>query len=178
MNSDFASFWEWLIQEPRDILRLGEQLKADGDNPIDEEFEEEDPPRMQDDEVIPSADRPAPGFVRIGPGSSGGGLITTGKGNLLPFNRDVAEATWHRYHGMRQAAYRFQATNGLVLPEKMPHRMASSFVRPNDLNHPLPQSWIDCPNPTRAPAYIAAAIRYYCRSFPYPGFCPPDATLA
>jgi hypothetical protein len=171
---DFDTFWQWLFEDTRDYLRLGEQLKADGEHPADEDNEEEihEPPIHNN-----TADRPPHDSVRIGPNPSGG-IITVASGNTILFTRELAEATWHRYHGLRQTACQLQTTAAITLPARIPHRMASAFALPNNNNRPLPQNWIDCPQPMRAPAFIAAAIRCYCRRFPQLGLCPPDAPLS
>ena len=108
---------------------------------------------------LPPVDR-----FRIGPHKKlGFGVVTTCEGNQIIFSKDLAEATWHRYHGMRQATHRLLVAHGITPSEPLPHQMPSSYVKPGRKIYP--QNWIDCPNPFRAPAFIAAAIHCYCRSY-------------
>ena len=174
MKPDFDTFWNWLMQECRDFLRLGEQLKMEGADVCAADFEPNiDPPRGD----TAQATAPQCGRVRICPSKEAGrGLITTGKGNQIIFTKDLAEATWHRYHGMRQASLRLLKAHGITLPIPLPHHMTSSYVKPGPTIYP--QNWIDCPNPIQAPPYIAAAICYYSRTNPQLGLHPPDAPLS
>lgn len=162
-NSDmlyFDSFWSWLMQDCRDFVRLGEQLKTDGVDPCAEDLEVE---LEQSSDLEPTSDVPPPDCCRIGPGKdSFSGIITTAKGSQVPFSKHLAEATWHRYHGLRQAALRLQKNYGIQLPLRMGHRMASSYAKPGSTIYD--QNWIDCPQPFRAPAFVAAAIHVYCKS--------------
>lgn len=64
MKPDFDTFWNWLIQECRDFLRLGEQLKMEVADLCAEDFEPNiDPPRG--DSIQATA--PPSGRVRIYP---------------------------------------------------------------------------------------------------------------
>jgi hypothetical protein len=163
MNPDFNTFWHWLMQECRDFLRLGEQLKA-------EQLEAEN--KRYICHVRPLSEVPAANRFRICPSNEAGiGVITTANGNPINFGRALAEATWHRYHGLRQTALRLQSVDSIKLPGRIAHRMSSSYVRPGPTYYP--QNWTDCPNPFRAPAFIAAAIHCYCRSYPRLGLNLP-----
>ncbi len=158
------------MEKCSDFPRLGEQLRMEGA----EDFEPDiDPPggaMAQATGLL--ADR-----VRICPSNEAGrGLITTRKGNQIIFTEDLAEATWHRYHDLRQTSFRVQATHKYVFVGKLPHYMASSFAKPNGKKKPLPQDWIDCPKPIRAPAFVAAAIRCDCRLFSNLGLYDPDTS--
>jgi hypothetical protein len=174
MKPDFDTFWHWLMQECRDFLRLGEQLKKDGLTLCAADLEAEieiDAPNKLIGSVPPAE------CVRICPGKAlESGEITTTKGNSFIFSRELAEATWHRYHGMRQAALRQLKVHSITLPVPLPHQMTSSYVKPGPTIYPL--NWIDCPNPIQAPPYIAAAISYYCRMNSQLVLHPPDTPLS
>ena len=174
MNPDLDTFWQWLMQECRDYRRLGEQLKEDDEQPCPEDLENEiEPPRgAAVQATAPPADR-----VRICPRMEAGrGLISKAKGNHIMFTKDLAEATWHHYHGIRQAALRQFKVHGIALPVPLPHQMTSSYVKPGPTIYPL--NWIDFPNPIQASPYIAAAISYYCRTNPQLVLHPPDTPLS
>ncbi len=117
------------MAEPHDYPRRGQQLRAESEQTSDEHGKLEIDQHAGDQAAEPS-DRPPADCVRIGPGQSGG-IVTVASGNRIPFSRDVAEATWHRYQGLHQAEYQLQPTNGLTLPALTPHRMASAYVLPN-----------------------------------------------
>ena len=126
------------------------------------------------DGLAAAAERPPTGCVGIEPFQSGGG-ITVSSGNQVLFGRDLAEATWHRYHGLRQVSYLLKVRHKLTLAGRFLHRMASAYVLPN--TNPYPLNWLDCPQPIQAPAYIAAAIRCYCTMYPQLNLYPPDIPI-
>ncbi len=157
------------MQDSRDFVRLGEQLKIDGVDAWAEDLEVEIEPST---ELEPATNVPPPHCCRISPGKdSFSGIITTTKGSQIPFSKHLAEATWHRYHGLRQAAMRLQNTNGIQLPSRIGHRMSSSYTKPGSTIYD--QNWIDCPQPFHAPAFVAAAIHIYCKSHLHLGFSLP-----
>jgi len=169
MKPEFDHFWTWLMHASRDYPSLGTQRKNEGLEIFDDEDELEEDGQIDgtSGQAGDSCDRPVAGTVRIGPGpDSTRGLITVTSGNSLEFERSVAEATWHRFHGMRQAYHRLHSS-GVPPEESIPHQMASAYIRPTSPDNPYPQNWQDCPDPIRVPAYIAAAIRLYCRQHPH-----------
>ena len=155
------------MQECRDFPRLGEQLITDVKNPHPEDIDAEiELPRCRD--VVARCATPPPDRVKICPSQNPeNGLITTANANQFIFVKDLAEATWRRYHGLQQA-------HSISLSSSLPHQMASSYAKPSEKAYP--RSWIDCPTPIRAAAYVAAVIRCYYKTgthiLPYTPYLP------
>jgi hypothetical protein len=150
----FETFWKWLLKLDRDFLTLGNQPKTDTI------VKTKGCPKFW---ILSDCNPPEKGRVRLGPSADRlmlSVIITTSQNNSITCGKDAAQATWHRYQGLRQAADYLQQRAGYQ-GFRMPHLMASSYVRANNPIRPYPHNWQDCPNPKRAPAFIAAAIRCY-----------------
>jgi hypothetical protein len=153
VNQLFNNLWIWSSQVNNELQTLGSML-----NEADENQEESS-----------HSDAPGPfppsGHFRIVSGEGDAMTVLTPNGKQINFTRDAAEATWHSFHGLRQASLR--ATRAEInLPDPLIHRMTIAYIRSADLGKALPQNWMDCPQPWPAPCYITAAIRHYCLHHP------------
>jgi hypothetical protein len=151
---NFEMFWKWLLQQDRDFLTLGNQPEMDTIE------QSRGCPKCW---IRSDCNPPEKGRVRLGPSADRlmlSVIITTSQNNSITCGKDAAEATWHRYHDLRQAANCIQQRSASIVA-RMLHLMASSYVLPITPQEPYPQNWLDCPHPPRAPAYVAAAIRCY-----------------
>jgi hypothetical protein len=165
----YAAHSDWWGKYDRDFLTLGKLLGVDAI---------EKSKGCQKCRIPADGNPPKRGRVKRGNARDGLMLnitVTISQSNSIPCENDTTEATWHRYHGLRQANLRLHSISRATVAAPPPHCRTSSNANLGCVTYR--HYWSDCPSPFRAHPFIAAAISCSCQDQPGLKLHPPDSSL-